>query len=135
MATNDVVAKHIEAFNSKNAEAETYAADAELIAPGASIKGRENVLGFLSVFHMAFPDGRLEVKQSLVDGSYAVNEGSFVGTHTGVLQSPAGEIPATGKAVNLRWAAVYEIRGSELAYEHLFFDQMELLGQLGLLPS
>lgn len=135
MATNEAVAKHIEAFNSRNPEAETFAADAELIAPGAVMKGRENILGFLSVFQQAFPDGRLEVKQSLVDGSLAVNEGSFVGTHTGVLQSPAGEIAPTGKAVNFRWTAVYEIRGSELAYEHLYFDQMELLGQLGLLPA
>lgn len=135
MATNDAVVKHIEAFNSKNMEAETYAADAEMIAPGATVKGRENVLGFLNVFHQAFPDGRLEIKQSLVDGSLAANEGSFIGTHTGVLMTPAGEVPPTGKAVNLRWTAVYEIRGSELAYEHLYFDQMELLGQLGLLPA
>lgn len=135
MATNDVVMQHIEAFNSRNAKDEPYAADSELIAPPGSMQGRENVLGFLGVFQEAFPDARLEVKQLLVDGSVAAVEGTFVGTHDGVLHSPAGDVPATGKAVELRFAAVYEVRGSEMLYEHLFFDQMDLMGQLGLLPA
>jgi len=127
--------QHIEAFNSRNAQDEPYGADSEIIAPPGTVKGRENVLGFLGVFQEAFPDARLEVKQLLVDGSVAAAEGTLVGTHNGVLHSPAGDVPATGRAVELRWAAVYEVRGSEMLYEHLYFDQMEMMGQLGLLPS
>jgi predicted ester cyclase len=78
---------------------------------------------------------RLEVKQLLVDGSVAAAEGTLAGTHNAVLHSPAGDIPATGKTVELRWGAIYEVRDSEMLYEHLYFDQMELMGQLGLLPS
>jgi hypothetical protein len=35
----------------------------------------------------------------------------------------------------LRWAAVYVTEGDTLKSEHLFFDQMDFLGQLGLLPG
>lgn len=131
----DVVTQHIEAFNGRDREGEPWADGAELVAPGASVSGRDEVLGFLDVFQEAFPDGRLEVGRLLVDGSSVAVEGMFVGTHDGVLHSPDGDIAPTGKAVELRWASAYEVSGAALASEHLYFDQMDLLGQLGLLPG
>ncbi len=127
--------RHIEAFNARDQDAEPWAADAQIVAPGASVSGRDEVLGFLSVFQEAFPSGRLEIKQLLADGPAAAAEGHFVGTHDGVLHTPNGDVAPTGKPVEFRWAAVYEIDGEELKSEHLFFDQMDLLGQLGLLPE
>ena len=135
MGVNDVVVQHIEAFNSRNPESDPWSNDAEIVAPGARFKGRENVLGFLGAFQEAFPDGRLDLKRLLVDGSFAAAEGTFIGTHNGVLHSPAGDIPATGKPVEFRWASAYEVREQEMLSEHLYFDQMDFLGQLGLLPA
>jgi len=137
MATaREVIEQHITAFNTRDAEQEPWSPNAQLVAPGAAVEGRDAVLAFLAVFHEAFPDGRLQIDRLLSsgDGDAAV-EGRFVGTHTGVLRSPAGGAPATGKAVQFRWAAVYVVRGAELASEHLYFDQLDLLGQLGLLPE
>ena len=91
--------------------------------------------GFLGVFHEAFPGLRLEVKQLVADRSAAAAEGTIVGTHTGVLHTPNGDVPPTGRSVELPWAAVYLIEDDTLKSEHLFFDQMDFLGQLGLLPS
>jgi predicted ester cyclase len=133
--SGDVVIQHIEAFNDRDRDAEPFAADAEMVAPGATVTGRDEVLGFLGVFQEAFPDGRLEVKQLLVDGSSAAVEGVFAGTHDGVLHTPDGDVAATGKPVEFRWAAVYEVSDHQLASEHLYFDQADLLGQLGLLPD
>jgi predicted ester cyclase len=130
-----VVRRHIEAFNARDRDAEPWSGTAELVAPGAAIRGREQVLVFLSVFQEAFPDGRLELKQLLVDGDTAAGEGVFVGSHEGVLRTPAGEVAATGRRVDLRWAALYRAEGDELVSEHLFFDQLELLSQLGLAPT
>ena len=62
-------------------------------------------------------------------------KGKFVGTHDGILHSPNGDVAPTGKAVEFRWAAAYEVSGEALTSEHLYFDQMDLLGQLGLLPG
>ena len=83
----DVVLKHVAAFNDSDSDAEPWAADAEMAAPGAQVSGRDDVIGFLGVFHEAFPDGRLEVKQLLSDGPAAAAEGTFVGTHDGVLHA------------------------------------------------
>jgi len=131
----DVVQKHIDAFNAHDLNAEPWAADAELVAPGGHANGRDEVIDFLSVFHEAFPDLRLEIKRLLTDGSSAAAEGTIVGTHNGVLHTPNGDVAPTGRAVELRWAAVYVTDGDTLKSEHLFFDQMDFLGQLGLLPG
>ena len=131
----DVVTQHIEAFNGRDRDSEPWAAEAELVAPGGSVSGRDEVLGFLGVFQEAFPDGRLEVGPLLVDGSSVAVEGKFVGTHDGILHSPDGDVAPTGRAVELRWSSAYEVSGAELTSEHLYFDQMDLLGQLGLLPG
>ena len=62
-------------------------------------------------------------------------EGRFIGTHSGVMRTPAGDVAATGRHVDFRWMSSYEVRGDEPASEHLYFDQAELLGQLGLMPA
>ena len=134
-SARDVILKHIDAVNAHDNDAEPWAADAELVAPGGHANGRHAVLGFLDVFHEAFPDIRLEIKQLLTDGSAAAAEGNLSGTHTGVLHTPRGDVAPTGRAVELRWAAVYVTEADTLKSEHLFFDQMDFLGQLGLLPG
>jgi predicted ester cyclase len=131
----DVILKHIAAFNDRDGAAEPWAADAELLAPGVHANGRDEVLGFLGVFQEAFPDLRLEIKQLLTDGSFAAAEGTIAGTHNGVLHTPNGDVAPTGRAVELPWASVYVTDGDTLKSEHLFFDQMDFLGQLGLLPG
>ena len=56
----------------------------------------------------------------------------MIGTHTGVLKTPNGDVPATGRGVKIRWASIYQVRGEELLAEHLYFDQNEFMTQLGL---
>ena len=131
----DVILKHIAAVNDRNSDADPWAADAQMVAPGSQASGRDEVLGFLGVFHEAFPDLRLENVQLVVDGAAAAAEGTLTGTHDGVLHTPGGDVPPTGRRVELRWAAVYATDGDTLKSEHLFFDQMDFLGQLGLLPA
>ena len=131
----DVILKHIAAVNDRDSAADPWAADAELLAPGGHANGRDEVIGFLGVFQEALPDLRLEIKRLLTDGSSAAAEGTIAGTHDGVLHTPNGDVAPTGRAVELRWAAVYVTDGDTLKSEHLFFDQMDFLGQLGLLPG
>jgi predicted ester cyclase len=131
----DVILKHIAAMNDRNSDADPWAADAQMVAPGSQASGRDEVLGFLGVFQEAFPDLRLEIEQLVSDGAAAAAEGTLTGTHDGVLHTPGGDIPPTARRVELRWAAVYATDGDTLKSEHLFFDQMDFLGQLGLLPA
>ena len=134
-SARDVILKHIDAFNDRDSDADPWSADAEMIAPGAHVSGRDNVIGFIAVFQEAFPDLRLEIKQLLTDRPAVAAEGIMTGTHDGVLHTPTGDVAPTGRAVELRWAALYVTDGDTLKSEHLFFDQMDFLGQLGLLPG
>ena len=127
-----VIESHVQAFGAKDAEAEPWSADAEIVAPVGQFRGRDQVLGFLGGFWEAFPDGRLEIARLLGEGSLAAAEGLMIGTHTGVLRTPNGDVPPTGRAVKVRWMALYEVRGDEIAFEHLYFDQSEFMTQLGL---
>jgi predicted ester cyclase len=117
------------------AEAEPWSADAEVVAPVGQFRGRDQILGFLRVYWEAFPDARLEIVRSISEGPLSAAEGLMIGTHTGVLQTPEGEVPPTGRRVEIRWTAMYEARGDELVSEHLYFDQVEFLTQLGLAPA
>jgi predicted ester cyclase len=134
-SARDVILKHIDAFNDRKSDADPWAADAEMTAPGAHVSGRDNVIGFIAVFQEAFPDLRLEIHQLLSDGPAAAAEGTMTGTHSGVLHTPNGDVAPTGRNLALRWAAVYATEGETLKSEHLFFDQMDFLGQLGLVPG
>ena len=131
----DVILKHIDAFNGRDSDADPWAADAEFTAPGVQVSGRDSVLGVMAVFQEAFPDLRLEIEQLLTDGAAAAAEGKMKGTHDGVFHTPDGDVAPTGRAVALPWAAVYATDGDTIKSEHLYFDQMDFLGQLGLLPG
>ena len=130
-----VVERHIETFNAPDTDANPWSEDADFVAPNGAMHGREEVMGFFGVFWDAFPDGRLETSGVLAEGSVVAAEGRFIGTHTGVLRTPAGDVEATGRPVDLRWMSSYQVRDDELVAEHLYFDQAELLGQLGLMPA
>ena len=134
-SARDVILKHIDAFNGRDKDADPWAADAEFTAPGVRVSGRDNVIGFIAVFQEAFPDLRLEIEQLLTDGGAAAAEGKMKGTHDGVFHTPDGDVAPTGRALDLPWAAVYATDGDTIKSEHLFFDQMDFLGQLGLLPG
>jgi hypothetical protein len=78
-----VVKRHVEAFNARQAETDPWSEDADFVAPNASMHGREEILALLGVFWEAFPDGRLETSRVFAEGSVAAAEGRFIGTHTG----------------------------------------------------
>jgi predicted ester cyclase len=130
-----VVERHVAAFNAKDADAEPWTEDAEFVAPNASMRGRAEVVGFFGVFWEAFPDLRIEISRVLAEGSAVAAEGRLLGTHTGVLRTPAGDVAPTGRHVDVRWMSGYEVRDDLLVSERLYFDQAELLGQLGLMPA
>lgn len=123
------------AYNAKDAEARPWRVDAELVMPGIHAKGREQIRGIELAFWEAFPDGRLRIERQVADGPLVAGEGILTGAHTGVLQTPQGEVPPTGRRVELPYMRILEVHGGEVVWEHLYFDQLGLLGQLGLAPG
>lgn len=107
--------------------------EARTQAPGVDLHGPEAIAGWVNVFNRAFPDLRHQVKATVeVDGTCWA-EIQATGTHTGPLASPQGDIPATGKPFVLDYAEVARVEGGRLVSEHIYFDQLGFMQQLGLL--
>jgi steroid delta-isomerase-like uncharacterized protein len=129
--------RHDAAFNAKDADGRRAieARDIEFVMPGGiSLRGHENVMQVVQAFWKALPDARITPDDLFAAGDTVVAEGTLAGTHTGPFRTPDGEIPATGNAVTLRYAAIKRFRDDRLASEHLYFDQLEFLQQLGAAP-
>ncbi|HBD21873.1 MULTISPECIES: ester cyclase [Dietzia] len=134
--TRSVIEQHIRAFNDQDTESEPWSQGAELMTPGGEFTGREGILGFFGVFQGAFSNGTLTVNSWIVEGDRAPVEGRVLrDPQRRAARAPGGEVPPSGKPVTFQWSASYQVRGDELASEHLYFDQLGFLGQLDLLPE
>ena len=117
--------------------AECYASDAVAVTPDqGKITGREQITRYLGELLDAFPDLHDEVVHKHESGNVAVDEGYVIGTNTAPLPMPSGEaIPATGKPIKVRECDVVTVEDGLIKEHRFYFDQMEFLGQLGLLPE
>jgi ketosteroid isomerase-like protein len=60
---------------------------------------------------------------------------TFTGTHTDTLSGPEGDISATNRPVTGRASQLFRVEGGKIVEEHLYYDQVQLLTQLGLMPE
>lgn len=115
---------------------QSYAPDAIGVAPdGTELKGGHEIVEWLGTFFRAFPDAQYESIAKHESGNVAVDEGRFVGTNTGPIELPTGEtLPATGKRVSMRGCDIVTVEGGVITSHHFYFDQLDFMTQLGLLP-
>jgi len=114
------------------------AADCEWSTPDGLLEGPEAVREYVQRWHDGFPGGVHTIERSYECGeSTVVAEGTWRGTHTGALQTPAGPVPATGRDVSLRFCVVVEgdLAAREAKRVSLHMDQLSFLAQLGLIPE
>lgn len=126
-----------DAFNAHDVEARLAVNkdDTELVVPGGmQLRGREQA-DVLRAFWEALPDATITWKNHVESGSLIAGEGVLTGTHTGPFRTPQGEIPPSGSQVALPYAFIRRVEGGKIASEHLYFDQMEFLQQLGAMPQ
>lgn len=110
-----------------------YTDDCELTAPGWAGKGRQGLLEFWSLYMTAFPDNRVVVRKLVEEAGVVAEESIFEGTHTGPMPAPDGtEIAPTGRQVSIPFVGMHDVAGEKLTMTRFYFDQMEMIGQLGL---
>ncbi len=127
-----------EAFNSHDAAriSATYADDAVMEAPGdVRLEGPEAITGYAMGWLNAFSDATVTINSAFADGDRVVHEFTFEGTHDAPLVGPDGEIPATHRRLVGRGVEVYRIAGDKIVEDHLYYDQVQVLTQLGLMPE
>ena len=128
-----------DAFNDRDFDAGTALVtdDAEWlnVATGQTFRGPEGVRQNYEQWATAYPDGRCEDIEILAGEGFAVVQFTGRGKNTGPLGSPAGEIPATGRSVDVPFCDVLEIRAGKIAGGKSYFDMATMMRQLGLMPD
>ena len=147
MTTQEIVAfvrRGYDAYNAHQSDPhwldyanEDVAEDGEVVVIpfGMIFRGPEGYKQYLSGQTAAFPDGRVEVTNVFATAEQAVVEFSVCGTHTGVLHSPVGDIPPTGRKFELRFCDVYQLRNGKIARLATYFDALGFMQQLGVIPT
>jgi steroid delta-isomerase-like uncharacterized protein len=102
---------------------------------GVRLEGGDAVTGYAMVWLNAFSDAQLVVDTVAVDGDWVAHTGVFKGTHDGTLASPDGDVPATGRRLEGRCSQFVRFQDGRSVEEHLYFDQMDIVSQLGLMPE
>jgi predicted ester cyclase len=128
----------VEAFNAHDEGRirQLNADNAVLEAPGdVRLEGREPVTEYAMAWLRAFPDARVTVKNELEAGDWVVQEFAFEGVHQETLTTPAGEIPATNRRLTGRGVQILRVEGDTVADTRLYFDQVQVMTQLGLMPE
>lgn len=135
----EVMDRLTSAMNAKDKEtlAGCYADDAIAFTPDeGKITGRDAITSYLLHFWEAIPDVVYEDVEKHEAGNVAIDEGWVVGTNTGQLKMPNGEnLQPTGKKIRIRSCDIAKVESGQITSHQFYFDQMEFLGQLGLLPE
>jgi steroid delta-isomerase-like uncharacterized protein len=113
----------------------TSSGEIVLVGSGTQFKGSEGAKQFAHLWADGFPDGRVKIDKVIDAGNQIVVEYTGQGTHTGALQAPGGEIPATGRMVTLELCDVIQFSNGKIKSVRSYFDSASLLMQLGVMPE
>ncbi len=111
-----------------------YADDVVAVTPDqGEIRGHDDVMEYMRPFLEAFSDVSYEALFAHESGNCAIDEGYFVGTHTGPLPNPGGEdVQPTGRTVRVRECDAVTVEGGRITSHRFYFDQLDFMTQLGL---
>ncbi len=138
MNVRDAFERETATFNAHDLEGfeAMLADDVVFEAPGGVRgKGKAACKAFYGGWLVAFPDAHVGVHGLHITGDVAVEEGTFTGTHNGVLHGPAGDVPPTGRSVKVEYIQVLRFRDGKHISFNLVFDRLAMLEQLGLTPA
>jgi ketosteroid isomerase-like protein len=138
MTAREAFEKGTATFNAHDIDGfkEVLADNVVFAAPGGlNGEGKEACAAFFGSWFAAFPDARVDVQAVHFVDDVAVEEGTFSGTQNGVLRGPAGDIPPTGRPVEVDYIQVLRFRDGKHISFNLMFDRLTMLEQLGLVPT
>jgi steroid delta-isomerase-like uncharacterized protein len=103
----------------------------EIVPTDEVYDGESEVRRYFAETRAAFPDQRNELIALHHADDAVIVEFDLLGTHLGPLRG----IPATGRSFRTRMTAFFIFAGERIACERVYFDQLSILRQLGLVPG
>jgi steroid delta-isomerase-like uncharacterized protein len=138
MTLEQLVDRHYAEINTGDFSdvAEIFGSDVVTEVPGsAPMAGIDPFVAYGQGFLRAFPDGRIHRDRYVEAGDRIVVEGRFTGTNTGPLQTPAGDLPPTGRSLDLPFADAFRVVDGRITEHRIYYDTAGMLAQLGLAPE
>ena len=111
-----------------------FSPSVEMEVPGTMLRGPDQVAGFFGALWEAFPDFQVTMPTQVEQGPFVAVQFRVTGTHLGTLRTPGGDIPPTGRHINLPCSDFFEVQGGLIVSVKLHFDRLTLLEQLGVAP-
>jgi steroid delta-isomerase-like uncharacterized protein len=98
------------------------------------MEGVDQVIAGWHGWATALPDSAATIDNVFASGDTVVLEVTWRGTHRGPLQTPKGQIAATGKPIEIRACQVFTIANDKAQSMRHYFDMATMLQQLGVSP-
>ena len=99
-------------------------------ASPSDVVGIDSARAYYANYLTGFSDISFTIKDVFGMGNKLVKHWNFKGTHTGNFFG----IPATNKKVDIDGATLVRMESGKIAEERDFFDNLEFMQQLGLIP-
>ena len=115
----------LEMFNDSN-----FTKDVVLHASPSDVVGIDSARAYYANYLTGFSNITFTIKDVFGQGDKLVKYWNFKGTHIGVFFG----IPPTGKTVSLDGTTLVRMANGKIAEERDFFDNMDFMTQLGLMP-
>lgn len=133
----DAVQRFYDAFGRGDLDAaeEAFTSDSTHIEPLGGTMDLASWREYGQTFKDGLPDAHMEVENILEVGDQVAVEARFVGTHTQPLMTPQGEVPPSGKSIDLSFCEFVQIRDGKIAEHRVYYDQVAFMTQLGLMPE
>lgn len=133
----DLVNRYYAAINARDwaTTATLLGDDCVMRAPGYEAAGREAATRFDRVWAEAFDGFTIVPARQIAAGDTVVSESRVTGTHNHALTLASGVVPATGKRFDAMYTAFVTVRDGRIVAQTLYFDQLDVLVQLGLMPA
>jgi uncharacterized protein len=116
----------LDMFNDSN-----FTKDVVMHVSPSALVGIDSARAYYANFLTGFSKITFTIKDVFGQGDKLVKYWNFKGTHTGVFFG----IPATGKIVSLDGTTLIRMANGKIAEERDFFDNMDFMTQLGLMPA
>ncbi len=112
---------------------ELYSDDAQRYDPNQpeAARGSQEIARYVAEVRTGYPDFKLEINDKVSEGNRLVTHWTCTGTHKGEFQG----IPATGKRIKISGLALVRIENGKITEEHVYFDRLTMLEQLGVAPE